>query len=228
MRCSECGVENSPQARFCANCGGAIDVREDPGRPVYCTSCGEQNSRGARFCRTCGAAIRPPSGRPSPLDAALSSYAPSEYMGFWIRLGAQIADVVVLFAAVLVALLFISFVNPLAVLMLIPIILYGFYRHMKCQTLGRRLFRISVVDRTGRAIGFWRGMLREMIGKPISELFFYLGFIWVAFDARKQGWHDKIAGTYVIKRSSQPVSRLGRGADAERSQEWSAEERARL
>jgi uncharacterized RDD family membrane protein YckC len=31
---------------------------------------------------------------------------------------------------------------------------------------------------------------------------FYLGLIWVAFDARKQGWHDKIAGTLVIRRAS--------------------------
>jgi uncharacterized RDD family membrane protein YckC len=27
----------------------------------------------------------------------------------------------------------------------------------------------------------------------------YAGVIWAAFDARKQGWHDKIAGTYVVK-----------------------------
>ena len=26
-----------------------------------------------------------------------------------------------------------------------------------------------------------------------------LGFIWVAFDAKKQGWHDKLAGTLVVK-----------------------------
>jgi uncharacterized RDD family membrane protein YckC len=30
-------------------------------------------------------------------------------------------------------------------------------------------------------------------------LVFFLGFIWVAFDKRKQGWHDKIAGTVVIR-----------------------------
>jgi uncharacterized RDD family membrane protein YckC len=27
----------------------------------------------------------------------------------------------------------------------------------------------------------------------------FLGMLWVAFDARKQGWHDKLAGTVVIK-----------------------------
>jgi uncharacterized RDD family membrane protein YckC len=27
----------------------------------------------------------------------------------------------------------------------------------------------------------------------------YLGFLWIAFDRRKQGWHDKIAGTVVVQ-----------------------------
>jgi uncharacterized RDD family membrane protein YckC len=33
----------------------------------------------------------------------------------------------------------------------------------------------------------------------VSALPFYLGFLWAAFDRRKQGWHDKIAGTVVIQ-----------------------------
>jgi len=37
------------------------------------------------------------------------------------------------------------------------------------------------------------------VGYLISALIFYLGFIWIAFDRKKQGWHDKIAGTCVIK-----------------------------
>ena len=37
----------------------------------------------------------------------------------------------------------------------------------------------------------------------ISGALFNLGFIWIAFDKRKQGWHDKIAGTVVIIREPQ-------------------------
>jgi hypothetical protein len=37
------------------------------------------------------------------------------------------------------------------------------------------------------------------VGYLVSNIF-YLGFIWVAFDGKKQGWHDKIAGTVVIIR----------------------------
>jgi len=28
---------------------------------------------------------------------------------------------------------------------------------------------------------------------------FFLGIFWVAFDKKKQGWHDKLAGTVVVK-----------------------------
>jgi hypothetical protein len=31
----------------------------------------------------------------------------------------------------------------------------------------------------------------------ISAIPFSLGFLWVSFDRRRQGWHDKVAGTYV-------------------------------
>ena len=34
----------------------------------------------------------------------------------------------------------------------------------------------------------------------VSTIPFGLGLIWVAFDRRKQGWHDKLAGTVVIRK----------------------------
>ena len=43
--------------------------------------------------------------------------------------------------------------------------------------------------------------LRETIGKAVSGIFVYLGYITAAFDSRKQAWHDKIAGTFVVRRS---------------------------
>lgn len=52
----------------------------------------------------------------------------------------------------------------------------------------------------GTKIGFGTSFLRY-IGYLISIWVFYLGLIWVAFDARKQGWHDKIASTLVIRRA---------------------------
>ena len=66
-------------------------------------------------------------------------------------------------------------------------------------TPGQRLFKLRVVDAsTGAPIGFGRAAMRY-IGYIISILVCYVGLIWAAFDSRKQGWHDKIAGTVVLQ-----------------------------
>jgi uncharacterized RDD family membrane protein YckC len=57
---------------------------------------------------------------------------------------------------------------------------------------------IKVVDREGRPPGLWKAFLREVVGKILSGLVIYIGYIWVAFDSEKRGWHDHIAGTYVV------------------------------
>ena len=49
------------------------------------------------------------------------------------------------------------------------------------------------------ALGIGGMLIREIIGKFVSGLVIYLGFIWILFDSRRQGWHDKIASTYVVK-----------------------------
>ncbi|MBI4297447.1 MAG: RDD family protein [Chloroflexi bacterium] len=47
--------------------------------------------------------------------------------------------------------------------------------------------------------GLGTGLLREVIGKSVSTIFFFLGYLWLLWDREHQTWHDKIAGTYVIK-----------------------------
>ena len=42
-------------------------------------------------------------------------------------------------------------------------------------------------------------VLREIVGKFVSAIAFFLGFLWIGWDGRKQGWHDKIAGTHVVR-----------------------------
>jgi uncharacterized RDD family membrane protein YckC len=54
-------------------------------------------------------------------------------------------------------------------------------------------------ERDGSRISFARGCLRYL-GTLVSIYVLYIGLIWAAFDARKQGWHDKIAGTVAIRR----------------------------
>jgi len=69
------------------------------------------------------------------------------------------------------------------------------------RTPGKMLIGLQVVSTDGAPISFGTAFLRA-VGYFISFIYF-LGFIWAAFDKKKQGWHDKIAGTVVIIREQQ-------------------------
>ena len=68
----------------------------------------------------------------------------------------------------------------------------------KGQTLGSRALKIRVVKTDGSYLDYVGAFLRY-VGFVISVVVFLIGVIWAAFDGQKQGWHDKIAGTYVVK-----------------------------
>jgi len=65
------------------------------------------------------------------------------------------------------------------------------------QTPGKMIMRIGVARFDGTRIG-WGGAVVRFLGYIISILLFLAGFFWVAFDIRRQGFHDKIADTFVI------------------------------
>jgi uncharacterized RDD family membrane protein YckC len=69
------------------------------------------------------------------------------------------------------------------------------------QTPGMMLLGLRIArDADGTPPGLGRSILRY-IGYVISAFVLFIGFIWIAFDSKKQGWHDKIAGTVVVRRS---------------------------
>ena len=66
-------------------------------------------------------------------------------------------------------------------------------------TLGQRVLGMRVVNAaTGADLGLARALLRY-VGFIIATIPIYIGLIWVGFDPRKQGWHDKIAGSFVVR-----------------------------
>ena len=79
-------------------------------------------------------------------------------------------------------------------------ILYFIFFWSRGGTIGQRILRLHVVDATtGGNIGMGRAFLRYL-GLVISAMPCYLGLLWAIWDSRKQGWHDKIAGTVVTSR----------------------------
>jgi uncharacterized RDD family membrane protein YckC len=75
---------------------------------------------------------------------------------------------------------------------------YFIYFHAATgQTPGKMLLKLKVIRTTGKSLTYGDAFLRWAC-YIISVIFLYLGFIWVAFDGKKQAWHDKLAGTLVI------------------------------
>ena len=66
------------------------------------------------------------------------------------------------------------------------------------QTPGKMLLNIKLIRTDGSNISLGYALLRYL-GYIVSGIALGIGFLWIAFDPRKQGWHDKIADTYVIK-----------------------------
>lgn len=66
------------------------------------------------------------------------------------------------------------------------------------QTLGKKIMGIRVVREDGAPLTFVHVLIRY-IGYYINSIVILLGWIWALFDSKKQGWHDKLAGTIVVK-----------------------------
>ncbi|HEY5673655.1 MAG TPA: RDD family protein [Malonomonas sp.] len=76
---------------------------------------------------------------------------------------------------------------------------YIFFTGYCGQTPGKMALRIKVIRRDGSDIGYGRAAFREVLCKTISGLLLGIGYLMVAFDEQKQGLHDRMADTYVIK-----------------------------
>jgi len=137
-----------------------------------------------------------------------------EYAGFWVRFLAVILDSI-LFMMVLVSLLFLilgtqvftdpqASSSPLATLLQLglPMLATVLFWKYWAATPGKMLMGVMVVDaRTGEIPSTGRLILRYL-GYFVSTIPLGLGYLWVAGDSRKQGFHDKIAGTLVIRKTA--------------------------
>lgn len=134
----------------------------------------------------------------------------NEYAGFWIRVGASILDTVLLIA-ILVPIILLHFGtdvshlekadNPWGIFynyILPGIIIIIFWRY-KSATPGKILLNLKIADaETGGKPTNLQYILRYL-GYFVASLPLGLGIFWVAFDRKKQGWHDKMAKTVVIQ-----------------------------
>jgi uncharacterized RDD family membrane protein YckC len=126
-------------------------------------------------------------------------------VGFWRRTGAYLIDIVglIILGLILATLTgqgsaFTS-TGPSGLDFVIDTVYFiGLWTYWNGQTLGMKALGIRVVKTDGSPLTLSTSIIRY-VGLFISFLCLAIGVIWVAFDPNKQGWHDKIAGTYVVR-----------------------------
>ena len=134
-----------------------------------------------------------------------------KYAGFWIRLGAVLIDLMVMGVVLYIP----STVIYGSEYWVGDQFFYGFWDLMFSYVLplvgtiwfwlrfsgtpGKMVLKLKIVDAgTGNKLTFGQAIGRYF-AYILSAIPFFLGYIWVGFDKRKQGWHDKLAGTVVIR-----------------------------
>jgi len=199
-------MKNDDQER-CSFCGANLKaaaphppVAEQPGAPGTAT------------------AIHPPTRseprQPFPILAP-------KFAGFWIRAVAFMVDSFILRLIIwlLVAVGIFGYVSGLGehlsrdqflqffelpwgylagIDLIVTLGYFTFFLGRTGQTPGKMLFGLKVLRKDGSEINYTQAMLRTM-GYYLNHLTLGIGFLWIAVDPRKQGFHDKIAGAVEIR-----------------------------
>src|SRR3954471_13184285 len=153
---------------------------------------------------------RPPSAHVS--DVSDKSPDDFEYAGFWMRLGAYLIDVVILLVITIPLSLAVygsAYFRPDKGILAgpadafiswgLPLLFTILFWRFKSATPGKMALSLKIVDAETLQPISWGKSIGRYLGYFVSALVIFLGFFWIGWDARKQGWHDKIAGTLVIR-----------------------------
>jgi uncharacterized RDD family membrane protein YckC len=205
----------------CPHCGFTRELPEEratPGTPVnvLCPAC--QESFLFDPAKSSGEGVEEegpllPDFVFSPLPGSAADLPKA---GFWIRAVAAVIDsliagalqgiILFLFAGLLGLLLHRFDSESLLMICLawllgasVGVVYYVYFTAFGGQTPGKMVLRIKVVRTDGSSLTLGRAFYRETIGKFISGIIFGIGYFMVAFDDKKQGLHDRMADTYVVR-----------------------------
>jgi uncharacterized RDD family membrane protein YckC len=109
--------------------------------------------------------------------------------GFWERMGAGFLDMA------LIGLVG-AFVGP--IITFLAIAYFSGLWAWKGTTIGGIVLNLQVVRQDGQPLTFLTALVR-ILAAIFSALILFLGFFWIGWDRSKQAWHDKIAGTVVVR-----------------------------
>jgi uncharacterized RDD family membrane protein YckC len=140
-----------------------------------------------------------------------------EYAGFWVRTGAALIDTILMLIIIMPVLSLIygsdywtseslflgvwdivfNFILPA-----IAVVLFWIYQS---ATPGKMALKLSIVDAKTGGKPSTAQLMGRYLGYYISMFPLFLGIIWVGIDKRKQGFHDKLSGTIVVKNTAKVI-----------------------
>lgn len=146
------------------------------------------------------------------------------YAGFFVRLSAYLIDWMIVGAALMLIRIPIWIINLGGavdwalkdfifqysvydiVLYLLKIAYFVLLTYFTGSTIGKRLLQIRVVSVEDRKPTFFEIAFRESVGKFLSAMILYIGYILIGGDKRKRGLHDILSDTYVVYQHKKVVA----------------------
>ena len=147
-------------------------------------------------------ATQPVAGVPAAVPAAVPPVLSFPRAGFWERMGAAFLDLmaVALMAGIAQGPLgwFMAYLSGPPVFFIIALAYFAGLWTWKGTTIGGVVLKLQVVRQDGGPLTFLVAFVRGLAA-AFSGVVLFLGFFWIGWDREKQGWHDKIAGTVVVR-----------------------------
>lgn len=214
IKCQKCGAENTDTALFCQQCGAPMGFRAPAARqPMVETSANKPSETPSPSASPYAAPRAANTGREVPTADVFG--------GFWRRFAAAIIDGIILnvaFYAVIIAVVGVASAaasEEVAGALAVGVYLLSFVANwlyfalMEASgaqaTVGKMALGIIVTDEAGARIGFGKATGRYF-GKIISSIIVGVGFLMVAWTRKRQGLHDLMAGTLVVRKSADPAT----------------------
>jgi uncharacterized RDD family membrane protein YckC/Tfp pilus assembly major pilin PilA len=157
----------------------------------------------------------------------LPEHVAGVYGGFWMRLAAMLIDVVIIWVLLFAILMVVAFMQPLGgagasgqlgqklypmamgIMLVLPWLYFALFESSAKQaTPGKLALGLRVTDENGNRIGFLRALGRNL-GRYVSSLIFYIGYMMAGWTSRKQALHDLMASTLVVRKNGVETWRQG-------------------
>ena len=219
--CPYCGKQLSERSKFCSQCGKASPARGGPSAVAVDRADAGQRGESPGF----EGRVRSSVGQAGEGNGAFTvvggrrRVAPPTYMligtresaGFGLRYGAWMFDFLISLIAIMVFTFIVTALSHSSVVgsnrsllvvagltLLLFLLNFVVLAGSNGQSAGMRILGIYIVREDGKPFTIKDAALRHLVGYPLSTAAFFLGFLWMLWDARQQGWHDKIAHTLVV------------------------------